>query len=134
MATRDDERAGAARQLTVLRRERRTARGRDEREVEILVPASLEYFRGHFEGDPLLPGVAQLTMAVLTHVEEAWPDLAGKLRHVSKLKFARPIRPDDIVLVHMERQRGGGQVVFHIDRGDERCTKGVLGFSTAADP
>ena len=117
-----------ARHLEVLRRERRTDEERDVFEGEIHVPEDLVYFRGHFEGDPILPGVVQLDGAVLPLVEEAWPELAGALRRVMRLKFIAPIRPGDGILVRLERRGDLRRVIFRIDLGETTATRGILSF------
>jgi len=114
--------------LDVQHRERRNESGRELFVADLLVPTDLLYFQGHFEGDPILPGVVQLDGAVLPLVEEAWPELEGSLRRVMRLKFIAPIRPGDGIQVHLERRDDPNRVTFRIDRQETTCTRGTLCF------
>lgn len=116
------------RHLLVQSRELRTEGQQELFEAEVYVPADLVFFQGHFEGDPILPGVVQLDLAVLDLVEEAWPELEGALRGVLRLKFVAPLRPDDRIRVVLRRAEPG-RVVFRIERGGRVCTSGILAFA-----
>lgn len=121
-----------SRHLKVLGATRVELDGRERWEVELEVPPDLLYFLGHFDGDPVLPGVVQLDDAVLTQVERAWPDL-GRLERARRLKFVRPIRPGGVVRLALERRSDPGQVGFHIESGGETCTSGILIFRFPGD-
>jgi 3-hydroxymyristoyl/3-hydroxydecanoyl-(acyl carrier protein) dehydratase len=90
------------------------------------VPVDLAYFEGHFEGHAILPGVVQVEVLVARQVATTWPEL-GAIRKLTRLRFRRPIRPgDDLVLelTRPERER----VDFDVRRGTEPCTSGTLHF------
>lgn len=107
----------------------RTAAGpREVWAIAVYVPADLVYFRGHFEGDPVLPGVAQLAALALPEVARAWPDLTS-LRRVTRLKFKRPIRPDARVTLRLERAAGAPRVRVELARGDASLSEAVLEFA-----
>ncbi len=127
----DDE---APRTLAVTRRRRRTEGPREVFEVDLEVPPNLFYFSGHFDGDPILPGVVQLDGAVLALAEEAWPELAGALRRINRLKFIAPLRPGDAITVRLDRGPEPGRVAFTIERAGAVCTSGLLGFDPEARP
>lgn len=95
------------------------------------VPAGLFAFEGHFPGDPVLPGVAQLVNLVLDRVHHLWPDF-GQPRRVTRLKFRQKIGPDDLLELHLER--AAAEVRFELHRGPELCTQGCLDFSAGAAP
>lgn len=60
--------------------------------------AESPWFSGHFPGDPILPGIAQLHM-VTECVERA----LGKpllLKNLARVKFKQLIRPGDILDIH----------------------------------
>ena len=108
---------------------RRDAGGAEILEVSIGVPADLRWFRGHFEGNPVLPAVVQLLEA-LRLTTATWPDLAG-LRRITRAKFRAPIRPSDDLRLGLTRARGAGKVAFEYRRGPEVCSSGTLEFGPA---
>ncbi len=93
------------------------------------VPVGLCYFEGHFEGDPVLPAVAQLNSLVLALVRESWPALPP-LRRATKLKFHRAITPGNDLTVRLERSHH--TVAFTLTRGDTLASSGTLFFGEAA--
>ncbi|MCO5169078.1 MAG: AMP-binding protein [Planctomycetes bacterium] len=95
----------------------------DERTVDVVIPADLPAFEGHFEGDPVLPGVFVLERVVLAQVRAAWPDL-GALRGARRLKFSRSVRPGDALTLRLTRR--ATSVSFELARGGEACTSGAL--------
>jgi 3-hydroxymyristoyl/3-hydroxydecanoyl-(acyl carrier protein) dehydratase len=102
--------------------------GLEAREVMLEVPAELLYFRGHFPGFPVLPGVTQLDGIVLVQIARLWPEL-GHPRRLERIKFRRPIRPGDSLTLVLRRDSATGRVGFTIRRGDETCASGTLFFT-----
>lgn len=94
-------------------------------EVRVRIPADLRYFEGHFVGDPIVPGIAQLLPLVWNEARLAWPDLPAP-REIKRLKFLDALRPDDEVALTMERKPG--KLSFEISKGGQRCTRGTLIF------
>jgi 4-coumarate--CoA ligase (photoactive yellow protein activation family) len=109
----------------------RTREG-DRVRVELRAPAGLPYFRGHFEGWAVLPGVAQLGAIAVREALAAWPDLRA-LRRVRQLKFKRPIGPDQALALELVR-RDGARVDFSIVRDAELCSSGSLIFAPGQPP
>lgn len=93
--------------------------------VAVEVPSDVDYCEGHFEGDPILPGIAQLLPMVHDRVREAWPEL-GALTDVRRLKFKEAIRPGQRLTVVLSRS--GAKVKFEIRRGETTCSTGSLSF------
>lgn len=108
---------------------------RDERAWEVVLPPDLVFFRGHFEGDPVLPAVAALQWLALRLAREAWPELATP-RRLSGLKFRRALRPGEAVRVKLTRDGDvmdialsvdgapavSGRVEFNPPQRDEACS------------
>ncbi len=91
------------------------------------VDPALRWFEGHFPGFPVLPGVVQLDGLVLRQVERLWP-ASGALRSVRRLKFMKLIRPDERIVLSLDRDAARGSVDFAIDGPDGRCASGTLVF------
>ncbi len=67
---------------------------------EIAIPEDSLWFQGHFPGDPLLPGIAQLHLVVET-IQSA----LGEKRCLTALKrvrFKRVIRPEETMAIAVE--------------------------------
>lgn len=86
------------------------------------VPEDLRYLQGHFPGNPIVPGVAQL-MLVEKAARTAFRDLPPS-EGIERLKFQARIDPGDRIEVRFERLQG--RVRFQILRGDQVCTRGTL--------
>ncbi|MBW2464259.1 MAG: hypothetical protein JRH11_21600 [Deltaproteobacteria bacterium] len=86
------------------------------------VPADLRYFEGHFPGDPIVPGIAQLVLAERA-VRRAHEDL-GAPRGVRRLKFSARIDPGDQLEIALTRTPG--KVRFILYRGEVECSRGTL--------
>lgn len=88
------------------------------------------YFRGHFEGNPMLPGVVQLTRIVLVESQRRWPEL-GPVVRMTRVKFKRPLTPGDELRLTLERL-GHAQVCFAMSVAAQPATSGILHFRGAS--
>ncbi|MDQ3037430.1 MAG: hypothetical protein M3Y87_33860 [Myxococcota bacterium] len=93
------------------------------------VPQDLRYFEGHFEGNPMLPGIAQLVALAHRRGREVFGEL-GREKRIARVKFESVIRPGDVLDLVLERGPGLGegetQVRFEIAREGTRCASGVI--------
>jgi 3-hydroxymyristoyl/3-hydroxydecanoyl-(acyl carrier protein) dehydratase len=93
--------------------------------TEVRVPPGSAWFGGHFPGDPILPGIAQLGM-----VREAAAAALGdrvRLAGVSRVKFKKIIRPDDRLRITLSiRADLPGVMAFRIESGAEIACSGTL--------
>ena len=106
--------------------------GADVHEFALHVPPSLRWFRGHFDGNPVLPAVVQVREALFL-AAIGWPELAG-LRRCTRLKFRRPIRPGDAIQVRLSRVSGRDKIAFEFERRGQSCSSGTLEFGAANSP
>ncbi len=87
------------------------------------------YFSGHFPGFPLLPGVAQLGLAV--RWSEALAGTPQTLARAKKIKFTTPIRPGDDVGIALE-MRGEREIAYEFTANGAPASSGILEFLPSA--
>jgi 3-hydroxymyristoyl/3-hydroxydecanoyl-(acyl carrier protein) dehydratase len=84
-------------------------------------------FEGHFEGAPILPGVAHLALALSACGEEAGRPLV--VSGVRDFRISRPLGPGDEVEVVLADGREPSSVRFEIRCRGEAASVGVLVFA-----
>lgn len=98
------------------------------------VPRDLRFFEGHFEGNPMLPGIAQLLALAHRRARAAFGEL-GREKRIVRVKFEAVIRPGDVLDLTLERGPGIGagetQVRFDISREGTRCASGAIVYAAA---
>ncbi|HVZ99878.1 MAG TPA: AMP-binding protein [Caulobacterales bacterium] len=104
-------------------------RSRTETQAEIafaLAP-ELVFFDGHFPGQPILPGVAQVHIAALLAQKlwGVWPSESN----LARVKFRRTLLPSDFVVVKLSRKPDTGRVTFSFHLGEEEVSRGEIGAS-----
>lgn len=93
------------------------------------IPGDFYYFRGHFDGLPILPGVVQLEMIVRRQIARLWPDLAQGLRRIAQLKFKQTIEPGaDLTLTLRRDAAAGHRVRFELSVDGKICSQGLFCF------
>jgi 3-hydroxymyristoyl/3-hydroxydecanoyl-(acyl carrier protein) dehydratase len=97
--------------------------------MRVSVPPDLRFFEGHFEGEPMLPGIAQLLALAHRRAREVFGAL-GREKRIVRVKFEAVIRPGDALDLVLERSAGSGegeaQVRFEITRDGARCASGAI--------
>ena len=95
------------------------------------IPANLVFFQGHFDALAVLPGAVLIERVVWPIVVAEWPDIAA-LRGVRRLRFRRPVYPDQQLAVAVSRDPGRdlgrdlGRVNFEIACADAVVATGQL--------
>lgn len=88
-----------------------------ELSTELRVPAASYWFSGHFPGDPILPGIAQLGIVHETIRRVVGPDY--RLAEIKRVKFRKIIRPDDDLKIFISKKKGSeGIYTFRIVAAD----------------
>jgi 3-hydroxymyristoyl/3-hydroxydecanoyl-(acyl carrier protein) dehydratase len=100
---------------------------RENREIraDIQVPAESPWFDGHFPGEPVLPGLAQISM-VFDVIQKA-SEGQWSASSVSRVRFKRIIRPDDrleVIAVPLKKEANGFS--FRIQIKGELVCNGVM--------
>jgi acyl carrier protein len=93
----------------------------------VATAAESPWFSGHFPGDPILPGIAQLKM-VADLISASGPDVMH-LTGLSRVKFRKIVRPDEKLDIQVTRTGREDQYIFKITSGDEEVCSGRM-FST----
>jgi 3-hydroxymyristoyl/3-hydroxydecanoyl-(acyl carrier protein) dehydratase len=93
------------------------------------IAASSCCFDGHFDGAPILPGVAHVALALSACVTQGGK--ARVLTGVRDVRLKRPLRPGDEVEVLLTESPDGASVKFEIRSLGESVTIGHLLFDCA---
>lgn len=90
--------------------------------ARLRVEPSSRAFQGHFEGEPILPGVAHLVI-----VRHALRVMGGAtLRGVPWVRFRRVVRPGDVLDVVVTAPDAEGRVRFDVHVESELAATGVV--------
>jgi 3-hydroxymyristoyl/3-hydroxydecanoyl-(acyl carrier protein) dehydratase len=98
----------------------------DRVELSLLIPGALMYFRGHFPNFPILPGIVQLDWAVQYGRDHF--DLGAVSPTTIRIKFRKPIRPNNRVTLSLKHLRARNSVEFTYTDADGACSSGQIGF------
>jgi acyl-coenzyme A synthetase/AMP-(fatty) acid ligase/3-hydroxymyristoyl/3-hydroxydecanoyl-(acyl carrier protein) dehydratase len=99
--------------------------------LQLVVPADLAYFSGHFPTAPVLPGVVQVDWAL--SLGRQLMDLPPRFVGMEVLKFQQLVRPGDEVQLHLRFDRERGKLYFAYRNDTAACSSGriVLGENNA---
>lgn len=93
--------------------------------ADIRVPLESPWFSGHFPGNPILPGIAQLEM-VLDLIRQS-VDHPIRLAAVNRVRFKQMILPEErFRLVASPKGDQRGTYSFRTLKADELVTSGVI--------
>ena len=93
--------------------------------MEFKFSAAEPFFRGHYPGSPVTPGVILIDRAVL-----AAEKMLGRkivLTGMKKVKFSSPVLPDEVVSLTLEL-RAEGEMAYSFFKDSAHCASGVLLF------
>ncbi len=105
-----------------------TSRSAADAVFELRIPAGLAHFDGHFDGAPILPGVAQIQWAI--HFARAQFGVGRGFTRIEALKFQRPIRPDSVVRLSLRWSAERASLAFVYDSDTGRHSSGRIIFAT----
>ena len=107
---------------SVIRMDRPAA---DEVVAEVRAGADSPWFSGHFEGNPILPGIAQLEMVLDTI--QAFGHTPFRVSGIHKVRFKQMIRPDDTLKIHVRlKDRSPALYSFRVMVTDQLACSGLL--------
>jgi 3-hydroxymyristoyl/3-hydroxydecanoyl-(acyl carrier protein) dehydratase len=94
-------------------------------DIELHVPPDLYWFRGHFPGAPILPGVVQIDWALAMAREHL--GLGFDAGRTLRVKFRSVIQPGDRLTLAIRYLVDRDAIAFEYRRGDEVCSNGQIG-------
>ena len=95
------------------------------------------FLRGHFPGNPVVPGVIQceiIAQASCMLMKDAIPGAVPYYAGINSVRFRRPVRPGDTITVHSQLVRSKMNlyvVKAEAKVGDEMCASGEFIFMIA---
>jgi 3-hydroxymyristoyl/3-hydroxydecanoyl-(acyl carrier protein) dehydratase len=89
------------------------------------IPGDSVWFEGHFPGEPILPGVAQVMMAQEAIMKGFSP--SGGSFSMKRVKFNRVVRPDSSLDVFVEKKRES-MYSFSLSQDGETVSSGFMEF------
>ncbi|HEX3675562.1 MAG TPA: AMP-binding protein [Rhizomicrobium sp.] len=101
------------------------ARDDENAQVAMTLTPDLIWFRGHFPDQPVLPGIAQVHMAV-QWAERLW-DWKPAGANLSQLKFRRILRAGDVVTLSLARDLKRQRLAFAYRLKDVLASDGTIG-------
>jgi 3-hydroxymyristoyl/3-hydroxydecanoyl-(acyl carrier protein) dehydratase len=98
----------------------------DTTELRMTLPTTLAWFHGHFPGEPILPGISQVHMAVLLAREVfGWAPESGDL---TRVKFKDIIRPGEVLDLTLTVHRDSDRLAFRWLRANgAEASSGTIG-------
>jgi len=92
--------------------------------LELRLPATLLWFKGHFPEQPILPGVAQLNW-VMTFAREELP-LAANFAGFDVIKFQQPLLPEQQVTLSIQWLQDKNKLLFSYKVGEFQASSGKI--------
>ena len=90
--------------------------------VDLIVPDELHYFRGHFPGMPVVPGVVQIKWAIA--LGRLYLRAAPAFRGLEALKFQQIMRPGARVTLELQHAEAAGKLRFAFGSEHARYSSG----------
>ena len=99
----------------------------NELTAQVTTDASSPWFAGHFPGDPILPGIAQLKMVadLITGSREEDLQVTG----LSRIKFRKIVRPGELLDIHATPCDKNHQYAFRISDNSVEICSGMMFFA-----
>ena len=89
--------------------------------LEFVIPASCDFFDGHFPEYKLLPAVAQFE--IITRFSRKYFGTQRYVPNIKRIKFSAPIRPDTKIHLELTYKKEKGTVTFNMA---DACVEGKI--------
>lgn len=93
-------------------------------ELELLVPHDLHYFRGHFAGAPVVPGVVQIKWAIGFARELLRP--GSEFGGMEAIKFQQVMQPGARATLKLDYSAASGKLRFSFELDQLRYSSGRI--------
>jgi 3-hydroxymyristoyl/3-hydroxydecanoyl-(acyl carrier protein) dehydratase len=82
-------------------------------QVEAKIPPESPWFIGHFPNDPIVPGIALISLVVdaVKYYEEK-RDNPIRISGVKRVRFKKALRPDDLLSITINQENKGQNLVY----------------------
>jgi len=80
--------------------------------LEFVIPATSDFFDGHFPEYKLLPAVAQFE--VVTRFSRKYLGTQRYVPSIKRIKFSAPIRPETKIHLELSKNEAKGTVTFNM--------------------
>ncbi len=80
--------------------------------LEFVIPASSDFFDGHFPQYKLLPAVAQFE--IITRFSRKYFSTQRYVPNIKRIKFSAPIKPDTKIHLELTYKKDKGSVTFNM--------------------
>ncbi len=101
------------------------ARSDENAEIELALSPDLIWFEGHFPGQPVMPGIAQVHLAAQWSAR-IW-NWKPQTANLSQLKFRQILRPGDEVRLKLARDMERQRLIFSYEIGEVVASQGIIG-------
>ena len=88
------------------------SRSENEIELEFVIPASCDFFDGHFPEYKLLPAVAQFE--IITRFSRKYFGTQRYVPNIKRIKFSAPIKPDTKIHLELTYKKDKSSVSFNM--------------------
>jgi 3-hydroxymyristoyl/3-hydroxydecanoyl-(acyl carrier protein) dehydratase len=103
----------------------------DAATLHLLISKDLAYFRGHFPGLPILPGVVQVDWAI-RFAGDYLGIPVGQFTGMKALKFSAPVQPDSRLALELRWRPDTNRLEFTYLSESRKYSSGQVLFSGAS--
>ncbi len=96
------------------------------RTLSLYIPDNISYFEGHFQGQPVLPGVVQTHWAI--HYGREYFGIGGEFQRLESIKFQRVITPGLHITLSLNYQPEKMKLTFSYSHQETILSSGRIQF------
>ncbi len=94
------------------------------REYSFRIPGNLSYTEGHFENEPIVPGVVLVDWVIKRIPRIVSGDV--NIKQIKRVKFHEPLQPDDECTLQIKRDGGEDTIAFVYEGSDGVHSRGRI--------